>query len=305
MSSDAFYSESEYKPRPRTQREVDEGFSRWQQDLSRVAHHALTIGAALLFVIPLVWMIGASLRKVGLPPPSQLEWIPNPIVLSNYWTVVSELIPFGSYLLNSLKVAAVAVPLTIVTASCAGFAMSQIAARPRAWLVVISLATMMVPVTALWTTRFLIYKWIGVLDTLWAIIIPAIMGTTPFYVLLFYWTFARVPQEIYESARLDGAGAFRIWAIIAMPLARPAIVAVGVLSFVFYWSNFMEPLLYLNDQVNYTLPLGLQALKQMQPTNFPLLMAGAVLITIPVLVMFVVAQRYFLQETRGAGWLGR
>jgi multiple sugar transport system permease protein len=82
-------------------------------------------------------------------------------------------------------------------------------------------------------------------------------------------------------------------------------VAVGVLSFVFYWSNFMEPLLYLNDQANYTLPLGLQALKQMQPTNFPLLMAGAVLITIPVLVMFVVAQRYFLQETRGAGWLGR
>ena len=110
---------------------------------------------------------------------------------------------------------------------------------------------------------------------------------------------------MYESARLEGAGAFRIWAQIAMPLARPAIVAVAVLSFVFYWSNFLDPLLYLNNQQNYTLPVGLQSLQQMQPTAFPLLMAGAVFITVQVIIMFILAQRYFLQDTRGAGWLGR
>ncbi|MDQ3929904.1 MAG: carbohydrate ABC transporter permease, partial [Chloroflexota bacterium] len=227
MSSDAFYSEYEYEARRHTQQEVDEGFSRWQRDLSLVSHHILTIGAALIFAIPLVWMVGASLRQVGLPPPSQLEWVPKPIVFDNYRVVFNDLLPFGSYLANSLKVVAVAVPFTVITASCAGFAMSQIAPRPRAWLVVISLATLMVPVTALWLTRFIIYKWIGVLDTLWAVIMPALMGTTPFYVLLFYWTFTRVPRDIYESARLDGAGAFRIWAVIALPLARPAIVAVA------------------------------------------------------------------------------
>ena len=170
---------------------------------------------------------------------------------------------------------------------------------------VASLAALMVPVTALWLTRFIIYKWLGVLDTLWAVTLPAFMGSSPFYVLLFYWSFVRVPVELYEAARLEGAGAFRIWASIAMPISKPAIVAVAVLSFVFYWSNFIDPLLYLNDQRNYPLSIGLQFLQQMQPTAFPLLMAGAVLITIPVIIMFMLAQKFFLQDVRGAGFLGR
>src|SRR5918998_1126007 len=109
-------------------------------------------------------------RDAGLPPPNQLEWIPNPIELSNYLRIF-ELLPLGSYTLNSLKVVLVAVPLTIITASWAGFAMSQIAPRPRTWLIVTSLVALMVPVTALWLTRFLIYKWMGVLDSLWALIL--------------------------------------------------------------------------------------------------------------------------------------
>jgi multiple sugar transport system permease protein len=288
-----------------TQQDVDQGFSKWISDMSNVAHHLLTIGAALLFIIPLIWMAGASLRQPGLARPTQLEWIPNTIVLDNYSTVVTELMPFGSYLANSLKVVAVAVPITIIVASWAGFAMAQIAPRPRTWLVLVSLAALMVPVTALWLTRFLVYKWLGALDTLWALILPSFMGTSPFYVLLFYWTFSRVPAELYESARLEGASAFRVWASIAMPLSRPAITAVGVLSFVAYWSNYIDPLLYLNKQVDYTLPIGLQSLQQLPSIGFPLLMAGAVLITMPVIAVFLLAQRYFLQDMRGAGWLGR
>jgi multiple sugar transport system permease protein len=296
-------SEVEVEHKPTTQQKVDEGFTRWMADLSRVSHYVLLVLAGAIFVIPLVWMVGASLRQTGQAPPSQIEWIPNPIVLANYSTVYNDLLPFGTFLANSLKVVAIAVPITIITASWAGFAMAQLSPRPRAWLMVVSLATLMVPVTALWLTRFIIYKWIGVLDTHWALIIPSIMGSTPFYVLLFYWTFTRIPAELYEAAQLEGAGALRVWAWIAMPLARPSIVAVAVLSFVLYWSNFIDPLLYLRR--DYTLPVGLQFLQQMQPTNFPLLMAGAVMITIPVIIMFVLAQRYFLQDARGAGWLGR
>ena len=288
-----------------TQQDVDRGFTRWISDLSNVAHHLLTLCAALLFVIPLLWMLGASLRQPGLAIPTQLEWVPNPIVVENYRTVITDLIPFGAFLMNSLKVVAVAVPITIITASWAGFAMAQITPRPRTWLIVLSLAALMVPATALWITRFLVYKWIGALDTLWALILPAFMGTTPFYVLLFYWTFSRIPAEIYESARLDGAGAFRVWASIAMPVSRPSITAVAVLAFVLYWSNYLDPLLYLSSQDNYTLPIGLQSLQQMPSIGFPLLLAGAVLITAPVIAMFMLAQRYFLQDMRGAGWLGR
>jgi len=296
---------SEIEQRRHTQDKIEEGFSRWTRDLARVSHHILTIVAAAIFVIPLIWMVGASLRQPGLAPPSQIEWIPNPVVLNNYWAVINDLIPFWQYLGNSLLVVAIAVPVTVITASWAGFATAQIAPRPRAWLMFISFATLMVPVTALWLTRFFIYKWIGIFDTHWALIIPSIMGSTPFYVLLFYWTFVRVPAELYEAARLEGAGAFRVWAWIAMPLARPAITAVAVLAFVLYWSNFLDPLLYLNTQSRYTLPVGLQSLQQMQPTAYPLLMAGAVLITVPVIIMFVFAQKHFLQENRGAGWLGR
>lgn len=287
------------------QRDVDEGFSRWGRDLGNVMHHVLTIGASLLFVIPLVWMLGASVRETGQAPPSQLEWIPSPVVFDNYGTVATDLIPFGLYLFNSLKVVAIAVPATIITASWAGFAMAQFAPKPRGWMMAVSIATLMVPVTALWITRFFIYKWIGALDTHWSLILPAFVGTSPFYVLLFYWTFTRVPGELYEAARLEGAGALRVWWMVAMPLSKPAVTAVGVLAFVFYWSNFLDPLLYLNNQQLNTLPVGLQSLQQMEPTNYPLLMAGAVMITVPVILMFMLAQKFFLQDARGAGWMGR
>ncbi|HEX8221550.1 MAG TPA: carbohydrate ABC transporter permease [Chloroflexia bacterium] len=296
--------DSERQFAPQTDRDISQGLNRLERDAGAVGHVVFSLVVAVLFLLPLVWMLGASVRQVGLPPPRQLEWIPDPIELSNYVRIF-ELLPLASYTLNSLEVVAVAVPLTIITASLAGFALAQIAPRPRAWIMGASLIALMVPVTALWLTRFIIYKWIGVLDSLWALILPSFMGTSPLFVLLFHWTFSRIPNELYESARLDGAGAFRVWWQIAMPLSRASIVAVGVLAFVYYWSNFIEPLLYLNRQENYTLPIGLEALQQMQPTNFPLLIAGAVVITVPVIVMFMFAQRFFLQETRGAGWLGR
>ena len=296
--------DSERRFAPQTDRDISEGLNRLERDAGTVGHLVFSLMVAVLFLLPLVWMLGASVRQVGLPPPRQLEWIPNPIELSNYVRIF-EILPLASYTLNSLEVVAVAVPLTIITASLAGFAIAQIAPRPRAWLMGASLIALMVPVTALWLTRFIIYKWIGVLDSLWALILPSFMGTSPLFVLLFHWTFSRIPNELYESARLDGAGAFRVWWQIAMPLSHASIVAVGVLAFVYYWSNFIEPLLYLNRQENYTLPIGLEALQQMQPTNFPLLIAGAVVITVPVIIMFMFAQRFFLQETRGAGWLGR
>lgn len=134
---------------------------------------------------------------------------------------------------------------------------------------------------------------------------PAFGGSSPFYVLLFLWTFLRMPRELAEAARLDGAGALRIWAGIAMPLARPTIVAVGMLAFVLYWSNFVDPLLYLQTTEKQTLPYALQTLHQLDSTNWPLLMAGAAMVTAPVVLVFLLAQRAFLQQFRGQGWMGR
>jgi multiple sugar transport system permease protein len=259
--------------------------------------HALALALAALFLLPLVWTVSASLRAPGLPPPRGVEWLPDPVAFDNYGRIF-DVLPFGRYLFNSIVVAVVAVPLTIVTASMAGFAMAQLERRSRARLVVISVVLLLVPVTALWLTRFLVFRTVGLIDSLAALIVPAVMGSSPLFVLLFYWTFRRVPAELFETARLDGAGAFSVWWRIGLPLARATIVAVAVLAFLFYWSDFLSPLLYLKSPELYTLPVGLRQLQQLDRSDWPLLMAASVLLAVPAVAVFAIAQRFFLRDNR-------
>ena len=264
----------------------------------------LLVPVIVAFLLPLALMVSTSLRETGRPLSRQLEWIPRPLAWANY-PAVFDLLPLWRHAANSAFVVALAVPLTIIVASWAGFAMAQL---PQAWrlrLTLLSFAILMVPITAVWLTRFLLFKEVGLLDSRLALVVPALAGTSPFYVLLFLWTFLRVPAEIYEAARLDGASAVRVWANVAMPLARPTIVAVGMLAFVLYWGNFIDPLLYLQTPERQTLPYVLQTLQQLDSTNWPLLMAGAAMVTVPVVLVFLLAQRAFLQQFRGDGWLGR
>jgi multiple sugar transport system permease protein len=247
---------------------------------------------AAVFLLPLIWVLSASLRTPGQAPPRTIEWVPDPIAWSNYLRVF-DLVPLGTYVLNSLFVVAVAVPLTVVTASWAGFAIAQMSSKTRRRLIVLAIMLLMVPITALWLTRFVIFRHLGLIDTAGALIAPAIMGTSPLFILLYHWTFRRIPAEVFAAARLDGAGLLQLWARIAMPLAWPTTTAVAVLTFALFWSDFISPLIYLKTEVNYTLPVGVQILQQMDSTNWPLLMAGAVLMTGPILIMFLIAQRYF------------
>ena len=255
----------------------------------------LSAGVAALFVLPLLWMVAASLRQPGLPPPRVFEWVPNPIVWSNY-AAIFELLPLARYALNSVVVAGLAVPLTLLTASWAGLAMAQLPGRDRRRLALLSVALLMVPITALWLTRYVFFAWLGITNTYLALLAPALMGTSPLFVLLFYWAFRRVPQELYEAARLEGARAITIWRRVALPLARPTLVAVGVLTFLVYWGDFINPMLYLKSQALYTLPLGVQQLLQLDRSNWPLLMAAAVVMTGPAVLLFLAVQRYFLGE---------
>ena len=257
--------------------------------------HLLPLLVAALFLLPLLWMVTAALREPGLPPPRTIEWLPTSPSAENFGTVF-ELLPFGRYLLNSLAVVLLAVPLTIVTASMAGFAMALLERRSRVALVVLSVALLMVPITALWLTRFLLLSWAGLTDTLLALVLPAVAGSSPLFVLLYYWTFRRVSVEIFETAHLDGAGPLAIWRRIALPNAVPTTVAVAVLTFILYWSDFISPLLYLRSQDLYTLPLGLRQLQQLDPTDWPLMMAGAVMLTLPAVLFFLLVQHLFLGE---------
>jgi multiple sugar transport system permease protein len=274
--------------------------ARWRHRLAAAGFHALAGGVALLFVGPGLWVLAASLRQPGLPPPAAVEWLPSAPAWANYARIF-ELLPLARYLANSLVVAGLAIPLTVLVASWAGFAMAQLPPRPRHGLLALAVVVRMIPLTALWLTRFLVLRELRLIDSLLALLAPVTMGSSPFFVLIFYWAFRRVPTALFEAARLEGMGALRIWAHIAMPLARPATAAVGLLTFVQYWSDFMNPLLYLKSDERYTLPLGLRMLQQMDATNWPLLMAGSVVMMLPVLMVLFLAQGALWPAAERAG----
>lgn len=259
--------------------------------------HLAALLIAVVFVLPLYFMLSGSLRKAGLPPPRYPELIPSPFAWGNFERAF-DLVDIPRYTLNSMIVVAFAVPLTVLTASWAAFAMVRLSRRWAGALIVVSLVALMVPLTALLVPRFVIFKHLDLINTYVPLIAPAIMGTSPFYVLLYYWSFKRLPPELFEAARLEGLGPLAIWRRVAMPLVRPVTVAVAVLAFVFTWGNFLDPLIFLRDQEKFTVPLGLRALATLDRTNFPLLLAGSVAATLPVLLAFLYVQRYFLQEFR-------
>lgn len=269
-----------------------------------VGHHAAALTIAAVFVLPLIWVVASSLRQPGMPPPRGFAWLPQPIAWGNYRRVFA-IVPLAHYARNSLLVVALAVPLTLITASWAGLGMALLPARPRRRLLAFAVLLRLVPVTALWLTRFFLFARLGLLDTVWALVAPALMGTSPFFVLLYYWTFRRIPRAVFESARLDGAGPFRTWGAIALPLARPTTATVAVLAFVQYWRDFITPLLYLRSERLITLPVGLRTLQQLARTDWPLLLAASVVMTAPIIVLFLLAQRFFWPSDRLGGFGGR
>ncbi|MCO5204617.1 MAG: carbohydrate ABC transporter permease [Anaerolineae bacterium] len=256
----------------------------------------LQVIVAMVFLLPLVWMTATAFHAPATPLPTSLRLVPDNPTVANFGRIFA-IIPLLRFTINSLIVVALAVPLTLLTGSWAGFGMAQLPERSQRRWVIISLIVLIIPGIALWSTRFLLYKWLGWIDTYWAIIAPAWMGTSPFFVLMFYRAFRRVPAGLYDAARLDGAGVLRTWASVAMPLARSTIVAVAILSFVLYWGDFINPLLYLSSESNYTLPIALQSLQQMNRSDWPLLMAGAVWATLVPVGLFVIALVYWNRFT--------
>ncbi len=266
-----------------------------------------TLGAALvvaIFVPPLLLLVTGSLRQPGLPPPLTPELVPDPLVTGNY----AEAVDLGGLLratANSILVAALAVPLSVAVASLAGFALTQLPARLSRAVIAASLVALMVPVTALLVPRFAVFRVLGLTDGFVPLVAPALIATSPLYALVYYVAFRALPRDLYDACRLEDLSPLRTWWTVAMPLVRPVTAAIAALSFVLTWSNFLDPLTYIYDRDLFTLPLALRSLSTLDPTNYPLFLAGAVVATVPALLVFGLAQRRFLHEYRGPGWLGR
>lgn len=251
---------------------------------------------SLLFLMPFVLMILGSLRDPTILPKRGFDLVPDFLYFSNYEDVFA-FAPLWTYMRNSLFVVLIAVPVTVLIASWAGFAIARAEPPKRRRLIVLSLLALMVPATLLWIPRFVMFRWLELLDTPWPLIAPSLMATTPFYVLLFALVYARIPKSLYEAAELDGLSPLAVWRRVAFPLGRPAVFAVAVLAFAWHWSNFFDPLIYLSTPEKYTLPLGLRGLGALEPRLYPVLLAGSVIAAAPPVIAFLAAQRAFFART--------
>ena len=260
------------------------------------ARDVVSLVVALLFIGPLVWLVLGSLQQPGQASPA-LSLFPNPVSLSNYGQVF-QVYDLVRPIFNSFVVVLAAVPLTIITASCAGFAMSQLEGPLRQRLVLLTVILMIVPIPALWLPRFVMFSTVGWIDSLFALIVPSLMGSSPFFVLLFYWTFRRIQGNLFDAARLDGASVLQIWWRVALPLARAATTVVAVLAFALYWNDYMSSLIFLRSEAVYTLSLRLQQFMTQDVATQPLAMAATVLAILPVVALFLWVQRYLWPDGR-------
>ena len=259
---------------------------------------------AVLFLLPLVFMVSGSLRRPRLPPPRSPELLPDPLGLGSYGRAF-DLVDLGRYTLNSLVVAILTAALSVLVASLAGYVIARLTGWAFNVAVAASVVALMVPTTALIVPRFTIFQWLGLTDTWAPLVAPALVGTSPLYVLLYAWAFRRLPQELYDVARLHDLTPLATWRRIGMPLVKPVTVAVGFLAFLVSWGNVLDPLVYLFDPSLYTLPLGLRSLATLDRSDLPVVLAGAVVATAPVVVVFLLAQRWFLRDSRIARWAAR
>lgn len=260
---------------------------------------AFLASAALL--APLVFLVLGAFHAPGGEPPRGWGVFPTSPTLDAFDRAFG-VVPLDRQLLNSLIVCAVAVPVSVLVASWAGFALAHLDAPRRRRAVGLVLILLVVPASAVWTPRFVLLSEAGLVDTLVPLMLPALAATTPFAVLLFYWSFRRVPGELAEASRLEGLGSFATWRMVS-PLVRPTTIAVAAVTFALNWGNFVDALLYLYSPERYTLPLGMSQLRLLGPTDVPTVLAGSLVVAAPPVIAFALVQRRFLQAAGRASWL--
>ena len=272
------------------------------QRLNRLALHLLLLTGSVVMLLPFVWMVSTSLKEPGdvfLYPP---QWIPQPVVWENY-RETTTVMPFGRFYLNSAIQAVSVTILQLLTASLAAFAFARLRFRGRDALFLLYLATMMIPFPVTMIPNFVIMRYLNWIDTFQALILPPAFSAFSTFLLRQY--FMSIPTELDDAARVDGASSFRIWWQIMLPLSGPALATLAIFAFLGQWNNFLWPLIITNSEKMQTLPVGLAAFQGQYSIQWNLLMAGSVIAVLPILVIYIVGQKWFVRGITLTGMGGR
>ncbi|MFG2779627.1 carbohydrate ABC transporter permease [Streptomyces prunicolor] len=265
------------------------------------AWHLVLAPLALCFALPFVWLLLSSVMtnaEINRFPPAL--W-PKGVDLGGYRYVLGNAM-FPRWFANSLIVASVAVVSNLLLGSLGGYAFARMRFAGSRLLLGLMLATMVVPFQLTMIPTFLVMKWFGLIDSLGALILPSLV--TPFAVFLFRQFFLVLPREMEEAAWIDGCSRLRVLFSIVMPLARPALATVAVLTFLSTWNDLSWPLIAINHDTQYTLQLGLTTFQGQHHTKWSAVMAGNVITVVPVLVAFLLAQKTFIQSLTSSGLKG-
>lgn len=271
------------------------------QPLGDALKYLVLLAGAFIMVFPFIWMIIASLMTAGeiqLRPP---VWLPAEPQFQNY-TELPQKIPIARLYFNSLFTSSLIVFGVLLSSSLAGFAFAKYRFPGREFLFYLILATMMIPFFVTLIPVFFIVRQLGWIDTYQGLVAPGL--TSAYGIFLMRQFIITLPDELIDAARIDGASELRIFWRIIVPLVKPALATLGTFAFIGAWNNFLWPLLVLNSRELMTLPLGINSMRSLYADNTNLLMAGAAVAVIPMLIVFIFLQRYFIQGIALTGLKG-
>ena len=269
-----------------------------------VLRHVVLISVTIVFMLPFYWMLISAFKDNTAVFSIPIKWFPDPIRWQNFLEAFNYPgFPFLKFLWNSTYYATLVTIGTVFSCSLAGYAFARLRFPGRKLLFSLTIASLMIPGIVTFIPVFLLFQNLGWLGGYKPLIVPAFFGNA-FFIFMMRQFFCAMPEELADAARIDGASEFMIFWRIMLPLVRPALIVMAVFTFMWTWHEFFGPLIYLNKQDLYPLSLGLYAFRARRYTEWGLMMAGAALTTMPLIVLFFFAQRYFLEGIKMTGLKG-
>jgi len=257
----------------------------------------------LILLLPFAWMFSASFKPELEIFSFPVNWIPENIMIENYTDILFHATsPFYIYIKNSIIISLGAVLGILFVSSTAGYAFAKLEFWGKNLLFLTFLATLMIPHHVTLIPRFILFRFLGIFDTLWAVIFPNMFNVLGIFLMRQF--FMGVPEELSESAKIDGANHYQIFWKIVLPLAKPALISLTILSFVWSWNDYINPLVFLTSRRLYPITLGIQTFLEMDMVRYRYVMAGASIAIIPIIIVFLVAQKYFIKGVVTSGLKG-
>lgn len=269
--------------------------------IGRATLYAVMILAAVVILIPFLWMVSASLKRNDEVFTVPIEWIPKDFQWKNFADIWQQ-IPLMTYLRNTVFLSTVITFLQLLTGSFAAYGFAKIRFPGRDALFVAYIATIAVPWQAYMIPQYIIMEKAGLTDTFLSLILLQAFGA--FGVFLMRQYYLSIPDELCEAARVDGLTEYGIWARIILPLSKPALASLALLTFVNTWNDFMGPFIYLTSNELWTIQLGLRSFVGQFEADYAMIMTGSVLSVLPILAIFLIGQRYFIRGIATSGLKG-